>query len=589
MTRPDARAGRSLDGDWQVIVDPFDHGRIDYQSRPTEEFAAERVRTGPADRVEHEFSDQHTLSVPGDWNSQRDDLFYYEGAVWYRRTFDAPPAAGERAFLHFGGANRVARVWINGQFLGRHDLGFTPFEFEVTQHLRAGENAVVVSVDNRRAPDAVPGMMYDWWNYGGITRSVRLITVPETFVKTLHAGLDPLDPTRIAVRARIDGPDRGVPVRVEIPGLALSGAFTPGADGTVEAAFRVPDALERWSPERPMLYEVTLRAGTDTLSERVGFRTIETRGGDILLNGERVFLRGICIHEEAPDRPGRASGPKDAATLLGWAKDLGCNFVRLAHYPHNEAMARAADEMGLLVWAEVPVYWTLDYANPETLDQAKGHLREMVERDRSRASVIIWSVGNETGDAPERTEFRRALGAYAKELDPTRLLSAALFARQIRDEDGTLTRLHVDDPFGAVADVLSINEYVGWYHDQPEDILGVEVTLAWDKPFVISETGAGVKRGLRGDASEVWTEEFGVRFYEAQLAWAESVPLLDGISPWILKDFRSPRRPLYGVQDWYNRKGLIDETGQRKLVFDTVRSFYARWAEGGAAPNEKRP
>ena len=311
--------------------------------------------------------------------------------------------------------------------------------------------------------------------------------------------------------------------------------------------------------------------------DKVGLRTIATEGGQILLNGEPVVLRGVSIHEESPEGMGRAWSEEHARTLLGWAKDLGCNTVRLAHYTHNEHMVRMADELGLMVWAEIPVYWTLDYGNPATLEEAKTHLREMIARDHDRASVVIWSIGNETGDDPVRTDFRVALGEEVKKLDPSRLLSAAMFARQVR-EDGKLTKLIVEDPFGALADVLAINIYIGWYHDRPDEIGDVEVELAWDKPFMISEFGVGVKRGNHGDKEERWTEEYGVWLYEHTTAWTQGLPNFAGMTPWILKDFLSPRRPLPGIQDWYNRKGLTDEVGGRKDNFETLREHYAQVA-----------
>src|SRR5882724_8874543 len=156
----------------------------------------------------------------------------------------------------------------------------------------------------------------------------------------------------------------------------------------------------------------------------MGFRTVETRGMDILINGKSVFLRGISLHEEDPLRGGRACTEAEARLLLGWARDLGCNYVRLAHYPHSEYMARVADEMGLLLWEEVPVYWTIHWADPATYANAEGQLTELINRDRNRASVIIWSMANETPISPERTAFLGKLVTCARALDPTRLISA---------------------------------------------------------------------------------------------------------------------------------------------------------------------
>ncbi len=135
------------------------------------------------------------------------------------------------------------------------------------------------------------------------------------------------------------------------------------------------------------------------------------QGANILLNGKPIFLRGISMHEEAPFREGRAFSPEDAQTLLGWVKDLGCNFVRFAHYPHNENEIRLADRMGLMVWSEIPVYWDIDWSNPATLANAEAQLRDEIARDHNRAAVILWSVSNETPVKPERLTFLKQLAA----------------------------------------------------------------------------------------------------------------------------------------------------------------------------------
>jgi beta-glucuronidase len=587
------RPGISLDGQWQVIVDRYDEGLTDYLSRPKEQgWWVDRDGLKPWELHELSFDDRGTLEVPGDWNTQRDELFFYEGIVWYRRTFDAPEIAdGERSFLCFGGANKRATVWLNGVEVARHDIGFTPFHAEVTGVIRPGTNVVHVRVDNTRRPDGVPGMKTDWWNYGGLTRSVRLIVVPDTFVRDIEFDLESTDLVRGVIRvdrARDAANADAADVRLVMPGLGIDARLEAGPDGSASFELRPGRSIQRWSPENPVLYEVQAWIGERILmTDRVGFRTIETDGGRVLLNGEPIVFRGVSIHEEAMSRRGRATGVDDARELLSLAKELGCNMVRLAHYTHNEAMVRMADELGLLVWSEIPVYWTLEYENPATLEEAKLHLGEMIERDHNRASIVVWSIGNETGEEPVRTAFRLALGEEVRRLDPSRLLSAAMFARQIRaapgyGRDGSagerLVGLKVDDPFGAMADILAINLYAGWYHDRPDEFNGAPVELAWDKPFMISEFGAGVKQGLRGEQNQRWTEEYGAWLYENTLAWSETLPNFAGMTPWILKDFLSPRRPLHGIQDWYNRKGLVSETGIKKDVFGVLQRHYQKLA-----------
>ncbi len=289
-----------------------------------------------------------------------------------------------------------------------------------------------------------------------------------------------------------------------------------------------------------------------------------------------MFLRGISLHEQAPLREGRAHGQADARTLLGWARELGANFVRLAHYPHDEHTVRLADELGLLVWAEIPVYWTIDWESAETLADALGQLSELVTRDRNRASVIIWSVANETPPTAARLRFLRELVGRARQLDPTRLVSAALERREV----DPLTQ-RIDDPLGADLDVLGCNEYLGWYDGLPDRPDGVRWETPYEKPLIMTELGADALAGLHGDPLTRWTEEYQAAVYEHQLRMLERIPFLAGMSPWILADFRSPRRTLPGIQDGWNRKGLVSDRGERKLAFEILQRHYRKLARRG--------
>lgn len=552
------RRSRSLAGRWHVIVDPYRSG-AQFLGFPNARGFHRDLSPRDDARIEYDFARSPTLAVPGDWNSQEPRLLLYEGTLWYQRSFDAHPAAGRRSFLHFGAANYEARVFVNGDEVGGHTGGFTPFDLEVTAALRDGRNSLVVSVDATRRRDGVPALDTDWWNYGGLTRDVLLVEVPESFLCDYRIGLD-------GIEVLVDGPAPAQSVRVAIGSHEI--ALVTDARGGARAP--LPFAPERWSPGRPKLYDVTLACNGEVVHDRIGFRSIETRGCEILLNGDPLFLRGISIHEEAPLRGGRAHGEDDARLLLGWARELGCNFVRLSHYPHDEPMARVADELGLLVWEEIPVYWEIDWESPVALECATGQLRELILRDRNRASVIFWSLANETLPKPARLEFLRSLAGTARALDPTRLLTTALLT--LPSSEG---RMRIEDPLGEIVDVLAVNEYFGWYYGEPE---GVTWESAFDKPLVMSELGADALAGFRGGSDERYTEEFQARFYERQIAMLETIPFLRGLSPWILQDFRSPRRNLPGIQDHYNRKGLLSERGQRKLAFDVLRAFYARLA-----------
>jgi beta-glucuronidase len=578
------RAPRSLSGDWHVIVDPYENGYYDYRYQPAaDHYGLNRKSTGSADRVEYNFDESPTLKVPGDWNSQRAELSLYEGTVWYKTSFHAKRSDSERVFLRFGAANYEAIVYLNGERLGAHTGGFTEFEFEATDALIDGDNVLIVKVDDQRRRDGVPTVNTDWYNFGGLTRDVLVVTTPRTFIKDYFVQLAPDDDGALAGWVQLDGPDAGGhAVQLSIADLGVELSVTTDAAG--RASLRCPvgaGTLTRWSPQTPKRYSVTLSIAGDTASDSIGFRTLTTRGADILLNGESIFLRGISIHEQAPERPGRAHSEEDARKLLGWAKELGVNFVRLAHYPHNEHMVRVAEELGIMVWSEVPVYWTILWDNPPTFDNAQQQLTEMINRDKNRAAVILWSVGNETPVSDSRNHFLRRLIQTARSLDPTRLLTAAL-----ENHYSDPTTVVLDDPLGADLDVLGVNQYIGWYDGLPEKADTVTWEVAYEKPLMFSELGGGAKAGHHGDASERWTEEFQKAVYEHQLVMLKRIGVWRGMTPWILADFQSPRRPMPKIQEGWNRKGLVSDHGEKKQAFFALQAFYREIAENPAASRE---
>ncbi|MCB0289486.1 MAG: beta-glucuronidase [Calditrichaeota bacterium] len=563
----DNRNTASLNGSWQIIVDPYENGYYNYRYQPNPNgYFRNQKPASKSDLVEYDFDTGPTLQVPGDWNTQRKDLFFYEGTVWYKRDFDYRPKPNIRQFVYFGAVNYRSHAYLNGELLGEHEGGFTPFLYEVTGKLHEEANFLILKVDNTRRREAVPTVNTDWWNYGGITRRVLLVEVPETFIRDYFIQLKPGSADTLAGWVQLDGPAPAQQVTIEIPLAGIRQTVRTDKNGY--AGFSFPANLMVWSPEHPELYDVHIRAANDRLIDRIGFRTLETRDSKILLNGRSLFLRGISIHEEAPFRGGRAFSREEARTLLGWAKELGCNFVRLAHYPHNEQMLRMADEMGLLVWAEIPVYWTILWDNPRTFDNASHQLQQMVTRDKNRAAVVIWSVANETPRGQARLAFLNKLIDQTRRQDPTRLISAATELEYAGDT------LIVNDPLGQYLDVIGANEYYGWYGGKPEEIPRLRWKSEYDKPLVISEFGGGALYGFHGDSQTRWSEEYQENLYQHQIAMLRKVPFLRGISPWILMDFRSPRRPLPKIQDYWNRKGLISNRGEKKKAFYMLQAFY---------------
>ncbi|MEL7002339.1 MAG: glycoside hydrolase family 2 TIM barrel-domain containing protein [Bacteroidota bacterium] len=574
------RSSTSLNGNWKYVIDPYETGYRNHrnwlpfdQAESTKNSAkpyyTDKVIEDRWDRVEYNFNESPEIKVPGDWNSQDRMLRYYEGSIWYRTTFDYEVSGDNHLFIYFGAANYQADIYVNGQKAGQHLGGFDPFNFDITNLVKPENNSLIVRVDNRREKDRVPNYTTDWWNYGGITREVKLTEVPSTYIQDYFIQLDKSDPSQIKGYIQLAGESLSQHVVIDIDELKINHQVK--TDNSGKASFSIPaKKITKWYPKRPKLYDVTITASNDKLHDRIGFRTIETQGADILLNGKSIFLRGISLHEENPLEISRANSIEDAKLLMGWAKELNCNFIRLAHYPHNENMPRLADELGLLLWEEIPVYWGIDYEDPQAYSQAKSQLETLVHRDKNRASVIIWSVANETPEVPSRLEFLKKLKKVALSIDDTRFVSAALE----RDEKSTADVVKIPDPFAAEVDMLACNEYIGWYSGLPSRCDEVTWDLPGDKPFFVSEFGGGALYNHHGDSLTRWTEEYQEYLYREQIKMLKKIPSLRGMTPWILADFRSPRRNLPIIQDGWNRKGLISDGGFKKKAFYVLKAYY---------------
>jgi len=566
----------TLNGTWHYIIDPYETGYYNYRYEPYEEQVKNDNRAfynnyhtdDKLELVEYDFDKSPTILVPGDWNSQNETLLYYEGNIWYKKSFDYQISnSSNRLFLYFGAVNYKAEVYLNGHKLGTHIGGFTPFNYEVTSLVKPNNNYLVVKVDNKRAKEAIPTINTDWWNYGGITRDVKLIEEPNTFIQDYKIQLKKDSKTNITGFIKLNNVLKEEKVTIEIPELKIQ--KTIGVTANNETEFEIStEKIKYWSPESPKLYSVFIKTKHQTLEDQIGFRTISVKGPEILLNDKRIFLKGISIHEENPMRAARAFNEADALVLLNWAKELGCNYVRLAHYPHNEHIVRMADQLGMMVWEEIPVYWTIDFKNENTLNNAKNQLAEAITRDKNRASIIIWSMANETPPSDARNNFLIDLVNHTKLYDTTRLISAAL---ETHSKDGVNI---VDDKIGEYLDIVAFNQYTGWYGGSLENAPNAKWDIKYNKPVVISEFGGGALQGMHGTIKERWTEEYQEYLYQQNLAMIDKIPNISGISPWILADFKSPKRLLPNIQDGWNRKGLISNNGIKKKAFYTLQKYY---------------
>ncbi|NIJ06720.1 beta-glucuronidase [Sphingomonas vulcanisoli] len=580
LVSADMRQGFDLSGPWHYSIDPYRAGLAGFHGETPDPGQRRFIDIDVAkamasdNRTLYEFNLDHApiAVLPSSWLTEAPQMRHYQGLVWYQRHFDAPATRKGRIFLRLGAANYASYVYLNGKPVGRHEGGFTPFSFEVTKLLRDGDNQITIGVDSVATPTSVPPPVTDWENYGGITRPVRLVETPDTFVDDAWVRLT--RDGKLAVDVHLNGADAvNHPLRLKIAALGVDLPGTTDAKGDWHALRPAPAKLVRWSPENPRLYDVVVDAGEDHWKDRVGFRTIEVRGTDILLNGKPIFLRGISLHEEEIGaEPTRAITPASARALLSEVKDgLHGNYVRLAHYPHNELMTRTADELGLLVWSEVPVYWMIAWDNPGTLATARNMLAENILRDRNRASIAIWSVANETPVSDARNSFLRTLIADVRKLDDTRLVSAALLVDHGKGPGAPVMTLA--DPLADSVDVLALNTYNGWYTaDRLSDLPATTWNVPNNKPIVFSEFGADALAGFH--KPQKFSEDYQADYYRATLAMAAKMPTLRGMSPWILKDFRSPRRQNPDFQMGWNRKGLISETGVRKMAFYVLSDYY---------------
>jgi beta-glucuronidase len=553
------RKTESLSDDWKFAADLYDTCRRQGWFR--QERFNEQGRERPLD---FDWENFEQITVPSCWNLQKPQLFYFESFGVYTKTFQhTPREEGERLLLRFEGAAYRTSVFLNGKIIGTHDGASTPFNADITDVVKK-DNRITVSVDARRSPLRVPMDNTDWFNYGGIYRDVYLIRLPQVFIKDWFVRLAPDNNFSTAL---VDVcTNAGGTVIMEIPELKIRHEI-PVQNG--EGKAEIPVHPQLWSPEVPKLYDITFTFNSngkvDTASDRIGFRTISTKGHEIFLNGKKIFLKGICVHEDHYAF-GKTTNEEIIRQTIRDLKEMNGMYLRLAHYPHDSRFAKIADEEGVLLWEEIPVYWAIAFDNTDTYNDAENQLTELILRDRNRASVIIWSIGNENADTDLRLDFMSRLAKKAKSCDNSRLVSAACLIKH--------EKLIIEDRLTDYLDVIGINEYYGWYDPDFDKLPRILKNSNPGKPVVICEFGGDARLGNRGNEDDLWTEDKQKRIYEQQVETLKKCPYIAGTTPWILYDFRCPRR-FNRFQEGFNRKGLIDaDRKTRKPAFYVMQEFY---------------
>lgn len=550
------RKKESLNGTWHYAVDQYD---TCISAKWYEENYYDKE--GNLLPVDFSFDEWDTINLPCCWNTFDKTFLLYEGSmIFTRKFFFEKQDENERVFLKIGAANYLCRVFLNKKYVGMHRGGSTPFYFDITDFL-AHDNRMLIQADSTRRDGQVPPAVTDWFNYGGIYRDIEIIRVPEIHIKDFKIFLEPGSGLKkihvsVTVSEKINS---SAVLTIEELGIREKITVT---DGSGEITFTASPKL--WSPENPVLYDVSLSCENDSVRDKVGFREIRVRGMDILLNGSPVFLKGISCHEDSAAN-GKALTDEERLANIRLAKELGCNFMRVAHYPHNERMAQLADELGILLWEEIPVYWNVHFDSRDTYADARNQLHELITRDFNRASVIIWSVGNENEDTDERLAFMKNLADFARKTDPARAVSAACLVN--------FSKNAIEDRLEEYLDIIGVNEYCGWYTADLNMLPALFENSRPQKPVIITEFGADALSGNRGTITDKGTEDCQAYVYEKQIENIKKISYIKGMTPWILRDFRCPRRTA-ATQKYYNTKGLVSADGVKKLAFYVLHDFY---------------
>jgi beta-glucuronidase len=603
------------------------------------------------------------IQVPGTWKTQFEELKWYDGDVNYVKDFEvAEIPEDHEAFLCFDGVIYSCNVYLNGEHVGDHDWGYSPFQLRVTDQLKK-QNRLFVLVNNEMREDRVPGIRCDWNNDGGIINGVKLVFVPVVHIQNFRVetelvGEEAVVRVSCSVVGQVSSPvheqgkrqegtrgapsdascadmsrrshgtgedtcptERGgsLPVTFETPELGIKEELSVPIGGEAAVEFRIPcttpgspqstvhspqSTLQLWSPDNPKLYTTTLTTPYETLTDEIGYREIKTEGTQILLNGEPIQLYGVAVHSEFPET-GRTATPEGIALMVKKAKELGCNFLRCAHYPYADIFARAMDRAGMLWWEEVPVYWLPQIHTEPQKSLALGMLKDMIVRDWNRASLILWSVSNEcAGDGLDRgAEKTLESGNYpywveacklVRELDPSRLISSAdsgyrhttktrwtpdsgdAFDTDIKGEEWHPAH---PDEFYDLLDVLGANLYVQQLGDNPiATDKFVDMLRRFNKPLMITEFGSmstideNTSKGESVCGHPKRHEKVLREGYQA----CHNHPEIVGTVPWCLMDVRVPMH-----WRWYNRGsgtfayGLLDNDYREKHVFHVVQEEIA--------------
>lgn len=551
-----------------------------------------------------------TINLPHTWNSEDptdNDPGYRRSASWYKKEIFLSKIEMDRDyFIYFEGANISTEVYIGNEKVGEHIGGYIGFKINISNYLKKGPNTIYVRVDNSYDKNIIPSQKSDFFIYGGITRDVWLTTRPKTAIanvklntsKVSHKSAD------VFVHYELDNLEEISNYSLKVALLDPNGKVV---DTQVQKVTNKSGNIllsditnpKLWDVDEPNLYEVKIEllkgeSLLDKISERVGLRWFEfKKNGPFYLNGRRLLLRGTHRHEEHAG-VGAAMGNEQHRKDMQMIKEMGANFVRLAHYPQDPEVYKACDELGLLVWDELP--WCRGGLGEEIWQQhTKGMLKEIIEQNYNHPSIIIWSLGNEmywlpdfeNGDDTQKMNvFLEELNTLAHELDSTRKTAIRKYYEGAEIVDvfspsiwsGWYSGSYKNyekaiDTYKSQYDHFLHAEYggsshVGRHSENPITGEGIIQSEGWEEAIVQTRVSNIAKIGD-------WSENYIVDLFDWHLHISEQDTLFVGNAQWAFKDFGTPLRPENDIP-YVNQKGLVDRNGKPKDAYYVFKSYWSK-------------
>lgn len=532
----------------------------------------------------------------------------YRGEGEYTTTFKA----GGNIRLEFKGISHTAEVWLDGRKIAKHYNAYTIFD-AVCTNLSYGEHTLTVRADNRFSEKSALHIPNDYMSYGGVSRPVVLEQISDVYIRNVHVTPYKADgkwKAKIEIylentkgnkygdkdcfkinetenisennRCVSDGENdiknsenRSVDVLVKVAGENLILKNIDVEKNNIVKAEMEFDNINEWTQETPELYYIEVKLlrnekAFDDLIDRFGFREIKVSGKEILLNGEKIRIKGVCRHEDHPQF-GCALPFAAIAADIELVKDMGANSIRTSHYPNDEIFLDICDEQGILVWEENHARGLSEenMRNPNFEPQAEKVIEEMIPAHYNHPSIYIWGILNECASD---TEYGKE--CYKKQFDIIRKLDTS------RPCSFASCKVKTDICF-ELPDVVSYNIYPLWYHDtEPDEYLDdlykwvQNETKGVGKPFMITEIGAGGLYGYRNNYDSKWTEEYQAEALRKQLTAVLGYKDCIGVYIWQFCDIRISDE-WFGIRPrTMNNKGIVDEFRRKKLAYNVVKEIF---------------